>query len=71
MIAGMEIGEVCSCGHPIRAHHNSGKCEISRLNCRCSKATPLLVTKNLQGYLHKHGRGAMGPRSDAWDFLQL
>jgi hypothetical protein len=59
-VVGNQIGEVCTCGHPMRVHHANGKCEFDRLNCLCSNATPFLVTRSLQGYLRKHGRGSIG-----------
>ena len=57
---GFEVGEVCTCGHPMRVHHPNGKCELDRSNCLCSNASPLLVTKDLQAYLRRHGRGSIG-----------
>jgi hypothetical protein len=60
MKVGSKVGEVCVCGHPMYVHHANGKCEITRLNCLCSRASALLVTNNLESFMHEHIRGSMG-----------
>jgi len=60
MIAGLKTGEVCVCGHPAISHHANGKCEMSRANCMCSRASVLLVTSKIQAFHYEHQRGLMG-----------